>query len=64
MEPKYYFVRYLYANIATCRHEERSNVISLHPFDFINEAGENYSLLDYKEITKEEYEKWPNSRRF
>ncbi len=57
-DKKYYFIRYTFANEATCRYEERSNVIFSHPFDFIKELGENYLLLDYKEITKEEYEKW------
>ncbi len=57
-DKKYYFIRYMFANEATCRYEERSSVIALHPFDFIKNAEKHYSLLDYKEITKEEYEKW------
>lgn len=35
-----------------------TEVITKHPFQFINERRERFVILFWKQITKEEYEKW------
>lgn len=75
-EEKYYFVRFnFYAAPSTYETYETSTVIDMHPFDWIKQQNEDskidytgginygsptYTLLDYKEITKEEYDKLVN----
>lgn len=71
---KYYFIRYMHYDApATYENTERTTVSCIHPFQWIKDWNEHHKcnyqgytdwgsptvrLLDYKEITEEEYEMW------